>query len=153
EDSWDCVTGGNTGRQNETVALDVPALLECGYYIKIGINGLVEDVDKNYDEVYFEAYSNNLYFSSHDGIPEGVDEECLMVKEHEERKRLILAKPTVVLRSTTAGYRWHSGAYAEIISGTNTGPSRVLVPGEDFICVGETTQMEAPGAAGEPYTW
>ena len=153
EDSWDCVTGGNTGRQNETVALDGPALLECGYYIKIGINGLVEDVDKNYDEVYFEAYSNNLYFSSHDGIPEGVDEECLMVKEHDDKNNLILANSTVVLRYNTVGYRWHSGAYAEIISATNTGPYKVLVSGEDFICVGETTQMEASGAAGEPYTW
>ena len=36
---------------------------------------------------------------------------------------------------------------------TNTGPYKVVVSGEDVICVGETTQMEAYGAAGAPYTW
>ncbi len=153
EDSWDCVTGGNPGRQNEVATLEVRDLLECGYYVDIEIEGSVEDVDDGYDMVYFEAHSNNFYFSSHDGIPEGVQEECFMIGENAEKNNLILANSTVVLRYNTVGYRWHSGAYAEIMYATNTGPYKVVVSGEDVICVGETTQMEAYGAAGAPYTW
>ena len=121
--------------------------------LDIEIEGSVEDVDDGYDKVYFEAHSNNFYFSSHDGIPDGVKEECVMIDEYAAKNNLILANSTVKLRYNTVGYRWHSGAYAEIMYATNTGPYKVVVSGADVICVGETAQMEASGAAGAPYIW
>lgn len=151
ENSWDCETGGHPGIQNNTHDLDIPALLECGYYIDIHVEGSVEAVDLHYDQVSFEAVTNNLYFSSHDDV--GQPEYCLMADEAAEKNNLIFANSTVKLRYNTAGYRWHSDAFAEIIYATNTGPYKVVVSGADVICVGETAQMEASGAAGAPYTW
>jgi hypothetical protein len=48
-DSWDCADGGDHDVQNNTDELEVPALLECGYYINITVVGSVEGVDSNYD--------------------------------------------------------------------------------------------------------
>lgn len=154
-DSWDCVDGGNHGVQNHTDDLEVPALLDCGYYINITVEGSVEGVDSNYDKVSFEAFTNNPYFESHNDIPDdpGVEEYCLMVDEGAEKNNLIFGNTTVKLRYNTAGYRWHSDAYAEIVDATNTGPYNVVVAGDDAICVGNTESYSASGAAGPPYTW
>ncbi|MDD2239707.1 MAG: hypothetical protein PHI93_03490 [Kiritimatiellae bacterium] len=154
EDSWDCVTGGNPDRQNNTDDLDIPVLLECGYYINIEVDGLVEDVDLNYDKVYFEAFTNNFYFMSHDGIPDGDEEYCIMVSENAEKNNLIFGSSTVKLRYNTVGYRWHSGGYGEIMFATNTGPYKVVVSGDAAaMCVGETISMSASGGAESNYTW
>ena len=153
EDSWDCVAGGNHGIQNNTADFAVPALLECGYYINVAVEGMVEGVDAHYDEVSFEAVENTPYFGSHDDIPDGEEEYCLMVDESAVRNNLILANSTVKLRYDTVGYRWHSGGYAEIVDAVNMGPYQMVVSGDDAICAGETTMMEASGGAEAPYAW
>ena len=151
EDSWDCVAGGNAGVQNKVDTLDVGPLLECGYYINITVEGSVENVDTNYDKVSFEAFTNTPYFSSHN--TDKWPEECDMIGEVATRNILIMGNSTVYLRYNTAGYKWHSGAYAEIMEATNTGPYKVVITGDDATCVGETVSLSASGAAGPPYTW
>ena len=151
EDSWDCVAGGNAGVQNKVDTLDVGPLLECGYYINISVEGSVENVDTNYDKVSFEALTNTPYFSSHNTDYD--PEQCLMIGEGATRNVLIMGNSTVNLRYNTAGYKWHSRAYAEIMEATNTGPYKVVITGDDATCVGETVSLSASGAAGPPYTW
>ncbi len=154
EDSWDCVEGGNHGQQIVEMELEVPDLLECGYYVEVAIAGSVENVDAGYDEVSFEAASETEYFSSHDGIPDELGREwCDMVSEGAVKTNLVLANSTVTLRYDTIGYRWHSGAYAQIVSATTIAPYTVNIAGRDFMCVGDTTTMSATGADGGPYTW
>ena len=111
--SSDC--GGSAGTQNKTDDLVVPDLLEYGYYINITVTGLVEDVSNKYDEVTFEAFTNTFYFKGHNnGNP-----ECRMVGDVAMRNVLIFANSTVKLRYNTVSYKWHDGAYAEIIDATN----------------------------------
>ncbi len=154
EDSWDCVEGGNSNRQDVVATLAVPNLLECGYWMQVGIEGLVENVDAGYDKVYLNAATNTKYFASHDGIPDELDEEwCEMVYEHATKTILVPANTNVVLRYKTVGYKWHSGGYAQIVSATNVAPYAVTVNGPDFLCIGDTAQMTASGAGGGPYTW
>ena len=156
EDSWDCVDGGNHGRQDVTTNLAIPDLLDCGYYVEVGIAGSVEDVDSGYDKVYFNAYTNTKYFSSHDGIPDSLGpeaEECRMIGEHTVKTNLVLANSTVTLRYDTVGWCWHSGGYAQIVSAREVAPYAVEVSGPDFLCVGDTAQMTASGAGGGPYVW
>ena len=147
EDSADC--GGTAGTQNKTDDLDVPALLACGYYIDVTVEGSVEDVDTAYDKVSFEAYTSTPYFHGHYNRPT----ECRMVGDSAKRNVLIMANSTVHLRYDTVSYKWHSGAYCEITDATNTGPYNVVVAGDDAICVGETITLGASGAAGPPFTW
>ncbi len=119
--SLDC-GGTNGGVQNRTDDLNVPALLDYGYYIDIAVEGSVEDVDTNYDKVYFEAVTNTFYFMGHDGIPDdGTPETCQMVGEGATRNNFIVANSTVRLRYDTVGHKWHDGAYAEIIDAELTG--------------------------------
>lgn len=156
DDSWDCVDGGNHGRQDVTTNLAIPDLLDCGYYVEVGIAGSVEDVDSGYDKVYFNAYTNTKYFSSHDGIPDSLGpeaEECRMIGEHAVKTNLVLANSTVTLRYDTVGWCWHSGGYAQIVSAREVAPYAVEVSGPDFLCVGDTAQMTASGAGGGPYVW
>lgn len=154
EDSWDCVEGGNSNRQDVVATLAVPNLLECGYWMQVGIEGLVENVDAGYDKVYLNAATNTKYFASHDGIPDELDEEwCEMVYEHATKTILVPANTNVVLRYKTVGYKWHSGGYAQIVSATNVAPYAVTVNGPDFLCIGDTAQLTATGAGGGPYTW
>ncbi len=151
--SLDC-GGTNDVVQDRNDFLVVPSLLECGYYINITVTGSVEDVDTNYDIVTFEAVTNCFYFMGHNGIPDdGTKETCQMVGESAMRNNLIFAHSTVRLRYNTVGHKWHSGAYAEIIEATNTEPYKVVVDGDDAICVGQTTLYGATGVAGAPYTW
>lgn len=145
--SKDC--GGTAGTQDKRDPLDVPALLECGYYINVKVEGSVEDVDIHYDEVTFEAFTNTFYFMGHSNRPT----ECRMVSDSATRNVLIMGNSTVNLRYNTVSYKWHNGAYCEITDATNTGPYNVVVSGDDAICVGETTTMGASGAAGPPFTW
>ena len=147
EKSADC--GGTAGTQNVTDDFNVPALLECGYYINITVEGSVEDVDTNYDMVSFEAYTNTPYFQGHYNRPK----ECRMVGDSAMRNILILANNSVHLRYDTVSYKWHSGAYCEITEATNTGPYRVVISGDDSICLGDPVSFSANGAAGPPYTW
>ena len=147
DNSRDC--GGTAGTQDKRDPLDIPELLECGYYIDVTIEGAVEDVDIHYDEVSFEAYTNTFYFMGHSNR----STECRMVSDSATRNVLIMGNSTVYLRYDTVSYKWHDNAYCEIIYATNTGPYKVVVSGADVICVGETTQMEASGAAGAPYIW
>ena len=156
EDSWDCVDGGNHGRQDVTANLAIPDLLACGYYVEVGIAGSVEDVDSGYDKVYFNAYTDTEYFASHDGIPDSLGseaEECRMIGEHAVKTNLVLANSAVTLRYNTVGWRWHSGGYAQIVSAREVAPYAVEVEGPDFLCVGDTAQMTASGAGGGPYVW
>ena len=156
EDSWDCVPGGNTNRQNVTTSFIVPDLLDCGYYIEVGIAGSVEDVDANFDKVYFNAYSNNFYFSSHDGIPDSSGpeaEECRMIDEHAVKTNLVFPNSTIGLRYDTVGYRWHSGGYAQVVSAVCVNAASVEVEGPNSMVAGETVQLTASGGGGGPYTW
>ena len=125
DQSLDC-GGTNDLVQNRTDDLDVPDLLDEGYYIEISVEGVVEDVDTNYDVVSFEAVTNTLYFMGHDGIPDdGTPETCQMVDESATRNNLILANSTVRLRYNTVGHRWHEGAYAEIVGAELIGPLKI----------------------------
>ena len=147
ENSSDC--GGTAGTQNKTDDLDVPDLLDCGYYINVTVAGSVENVDTNYDKVSFEAYTNTHYFNGHYMRPT----QCRMIGDSAMRNVLIMGNSTVKLRYNTVSYKWHSGAYAEIMQATNTGPYKVVITGDDATCVGETVLLSASGAAGPPYTW
>lgn len=69
------------------------------------------------------------------------------------KTNLILANSTVTLRYDTIGYRWHSGAYAQIVSASEVAPYAVTIDGPDFLCVGDTGTLSASGAGGGPYTW
>ena len=154
EDSWDCVDGGNSNRQDKASTLTIPDLLDCGYYVEVAIAGSVENVDSGYDKVYFNAYTNTKYFASHDGIPDELGEEwCEMVSEYAVKTNLVLPNSTVTLRYNTVGWRWHSGGYAQIVSAREVAPYAVVVTGPDFLCVGDTVQMAASGAGGGPYEW
>jgi hypothetical protein len=155
EDSQDCnPPDGNSGRQNVVTNLQIPDLLECGYYVKVGIAGSVENVDSGYDKVYFNAATNVKYFSSHDGIPDELGYEwCEMVSESAVKTNLVLANSTVSLRYDTVSYKWHSGAYAQIVSASEVAPYAVTIAGPDFLCVGDTGTLSASGAGGGPYTW
>jgi hypothetical protein len=64
-----------------------------------------------------------------------------------------MGNSTAYLRYNTVSYKWHSGAYAEIISATNTGPYKVVVSGEDAMCIGETISVTASGGSESNYTW
>ena len=155
EDSQDCnPPDGNSGRQNVVTNLQIPDLLECGYYVKVGIVGSVENVDSGYDKVYFNAATNVKYFSSHDGIPDELGYEwCDMVSESAVKTNLVLANSTVSLRYDTVGHKWHSGAYAQIVSATEVAPYAVNITGPDCLLVGDTASLSAAGAGGGPYSW
>ena len=124
EDSADCTECGGTNdeRQNVATTSAVPALLDCGYYIELVVQGAVEDVDAGYDVVSFEAATTNILFSSHNGIPDGGDETCRMVDESSTNTVLIVPNSTVKLRYDTVGHKWHCGAYAEVKSAVVTAP-------------------------------
>lgn len=152
EDSWDCVEGGNSNRQDRTTTMEIPELLECGYYMAIGVEGLVEDVDAGYDMVYFVTSTNTKYFSSHNGII-GTNETCKMIGRSAVKTNLIMSGSTVGLRYDTVGWRWHEGGYAEVKSAHEVAPYAVAIEGPDFLCIGDTATMSASGAGGGPYTW
>ena len=152
EDSRDCVDGGNTNRQDRITTMEIPELLECGYYMVIGVEGLVEDVDAGYDKVYFVTSTNTKYFSSHNGII-GTNEICQMIGRSAVKTNLIMSGSTVGLRYDTVGWRWHEGCYAEVKSAYEVAPYAVAIEGPDFLCVGDTASMSASGAGGGPYTW
>ncbi|MBR4189220.1 MAG: hypothetical protein IKQ55_04585 [Kiritimatiellae bacterium] len=152
EDSWDCVEGGNSHRQDRTTTMEIPELLECGYYMAIGVEGLVEDVDAGYDMVYFVTSTNTKYFSSHNGII-GTNETCKMIGRSAVKTNLITSGSTVGLRYDTVGWRWHEGGYAEVKSAHEVAPYAVAIEGPDFLCIGDTATMSASGAGGGPYTW
>lgn len=122
DQSLDC-GGTNDAVQNRTDDLYVPALLADGYYIDITVEGTVENVDTNYDMVYFEAVTNTFYFMGHDGI--GTPETCEMVDESATRNNLIIANSTDRLRYNTVGHKWHEGAYAEIVGAVLTGSLKI----------------------------
>ena len=109
DDSSDC--GGSAGTQNRTDSLYVPKLLDCGYFIDITVEGMVEDVDVNYDKVSIEAFTNTFYFSGSSNRPS----ECRMISKTKTCNVFIKGNSTVYLRYNTVSYKWHSGAYAEII--------------------------------------
>lgn len=156
EDSWDCVTGGNTNHQDVTTSFVVPDLLDCGYYVEVGIAGSVEDVDDNYDKVYFNAYSNNFYFSSHDGIPDSLGpeaEECRMVSEYAVKENLVLSGSTIGLRYDTVGYKWHSGGYAQVVSAVCVAALPVEIVGPTCLIVGDTAQLSVASDVGGTYSW
>ena len=115
DDSSDC--GGSAGTQNRTDSLYVPELLDCGYFIDITVEGMVEDVDVNYDKVSIEAFTNTFYFSGSSNRPS----ECRMISKTRTCNVLILGNSTVNLRYNTVSYKWHSGAYAEIVGAEQTG--------------------------------
>jgi hypothetical protein len=115
EDSSDC--GGSAGTQNVPDSLYVPELLDCGYFIDITVEGMVEDVDVNYDKVSIEAFTNTFYFSGSSNRPS----ECRMISKTRTCNVLILGNSTVTLRYNTVSYKWHSGAYAEIVGAEETG--------------------------------
>lgn len=152
EDSWDCVEGGNSNRQDRTTTMEIPELLDCGYYMAIGVEGLVEDVDAGYDMVYFVTSTNTKYFSSHNGII-GTNETCKMIGRFAVKTNLITSGSTVGLRYDTVGWRWHEGGYAEVKSAHEVAPYAVAIEGPDFLCIGDTATMSASGAGGGPYTW
>lgn len=152
EDSWDCVEGGNSNRQDRITTMEIPELLECGYYMAIGVEGLVEDVDAGYDKVYFVTSTNTKYFSSHNGIL-GTNETCQMIGRSAVKTNLIMSGSTVGLRYDTFGWRWHEGCYAEVKSAYEVAPYAVAIEGPDFLCIGDTASMSASGAGGGPYTW
>ena len=152
EDSWDGVEGGNSNRQDRTTTMEIPELLECGYYMAIGVEGLVEDVDAGYDMVYFVTSTNTKYFSSHNGII-GTNETCKMIGRSAVKTNLIMSGSTVGLRYDTVGWRWHEGGYAEVKSAYEVAPYAVAIEGPDFLCIGDTGTMSVSGAGGGPYTW
>jgi hypothetical protein len=119
DDSSDC--GGSAGTQNRTDSLYVPKLLDCGYFIDITVEGMVEDVDVNYDKVSIEAFTNTFYFSGSSNRPS----ECRMISKTKTCNVFIKGNSTVYLRYNTVSYKWHSGAYAEIIGAELTGTLNV----------------------------
>ena len=147
DDSIDC--GGTAGTQDKRKPLDIPKLLDCGYFIDIRVHGMVEDVDVNYDKVSIEAFTNTFYFSGSYNRPR----DCRMIPKTKTCNVLIMGNSTAYLRYNTVSYKWHSGAYAEIISATNTAPYKVVVSGEDAMCIGETISVTASGGSESNYTW
>jgi len=121
DDSSDC--GGSAGTQNRTDSLYVPELLDCGYFIDITVEGMVEDVDVNYDKVSIEAFTNTFYFSGSYNRPT----ECRMISKTKTCNVLIKGNSTVSLRYNTVSYKWHSGAYAEIVGAVLTGSLNVKI--------------------------
>ena len=119
DDSSDC--GGSAGTQNRTDSLYVPELLDCGYFIDITVKGMVEDVDVNYDKVSIEAFTNTFYFSGSYNRPT----ECRMIPKTKTCNVFITGNSTVSLRYNTVSYKWHTGAYAEIIGAELTGALKV----------------------------
>lgn len=152
EDSVDC-GGANNQTQNKTVELSVTNLVTCGYYIELTVEGIVEDVDAEYDIVSLETPATNELFSSHDGITGDAQEYCLMTNASATGTFLIMDGTTVTLRYNTVGHRWHCGAYAEITSATCVSNYNVEVGVTKFIPVGGTVTAIAFGGSGEPYTW
>ncbi|MGB4046890.1 MAG: hypothetical protein WBL24_01840, partial [Kiritimatiellia bacterium] len=147
DDSIDC--GGTAGTQDKRKPLDIPKLLDCGYFIDIRVHGMVEDVDVNYDKVSIEAFTNTFYFSGSYNRPR----DCRMIPKTKTCNVLIMGNSTAYLRYNTVSYKWHSGAYAEIISATNTAPYKVVVSGEDAVCIGETISVTASGGSESNSTW
>ena len=121
DDSSDC--GGSAGTQNRTDSLYVPELLDCGYFIDITVEGMVEDVDVNYDKVSIEAFTNTFYFSGSSNRPS----ECRMISKTKTCNVFIKGNSTVYLRYNTVSYKWHSGAYAEIVGAELTDTLKVHV--------------------------
>ena len=115
ENSANC-GGSNNGRQNKVDPFNVPDLLDCGYYIDITVEGAVEDQNDYYDQVHFEAYTNTYFFEGSENY-----NGCSMTTKTVTRNVLILPNSTVGLRYDTMSYKYHVGAYAEIIGAALTG--------------------------------
>ncbi len=116
EDSENC-GGTNGGIQNKTSTLNVPDLLAWGYFIDITVEGKVEDKSDYYDVVTFEAFTNTYFFEGNEN-----GNGCgYMDQKTVTRNVLIVPNSTVALRYNTVGWKYHEGAYAEIIGATETG--------------------------------
>lgn len=148
EDAWNC-SGSCHVRQNVTNCLYVPSLLECGYYIDLGIEGSVEDQNSGYDKVWFEAADNTLFFEGNNNF-----NGCSMVVKQATNQVLIMENTQVCLRYDTVGSMFHTGAYAKVVDAVVAAPYGVEIDGPDLMLVGDTIQMEAQsGIVGEAYTW
>lgn len=128
EDSANC-GGSNNGRQNKVDPFNVPDLLDCGYYIDITVEGAVEDQNDYYDQVHFEAYTNTYFFEGSENY-----NGCSMTTKTVTRNVLILPNSTVGLRYDTMSYKYHVGAYAEIIGAALTGEVKagIVLPSENI---------------------
>lgn len=146
QDAKNCHCGTNDTRQNITTNLSVPGLMECGYYIDLTIEGSVEDQNSGYDKVWFEAVTNTFYFEGNEN-----HHGCSMVTKLATKQVLVFPNSQVTLRYDTVGHMYHCGAYAEIVDATVAAPYILEVSGADFLCVGETAQMEVSGVGS--YEW
>jgi hypothetical protein len=145
EDSLNC-GGSNDSRQNVATNLDVPGLMECGYYLNVTIRGAVEDQNAGYDKVSFEAATNTPFFEGNEN-----HNRCSMATKQVAKQVLIVTNSQVRLRYDTVGHLYHTGAYAEIVAANVAAPYILEVSGVDFLGVGETAQMGATGVG--PYEW
>ena len=115
EDSANC-GGSNSNRQNVVDTIAVPELLAWGYFIDVTVEGAVEDQNDYYDQVTVEAFTNTYYFEGSENY-----NGCNMANKTVTRNILVLPNSTVTLRYDTMSYKYHVGAYAEIIAATPTG--------------------------------
>ena len=126
EDSANC-GGSNSNRQNVADTISVPELLAWGYFIDVTVEGAVEDQNDYYDQVTIEAFTNTSFFEGSENY-----NGCNMANKTVTRNILVLPNSTVALRYDTMSYKYHVGAYAEIIDATPTGYikslTRAIIP-------------------------
>lgn len=147
EDALNC-GGSNDTRQNVAASLNVPALMECGYYINLAVEGKVEDQNSGYDKVSFEAVTNTEFFEGNNN-----NHRCTMATKCATNQILIMPNSQVRLRYDTVGHMYHTGAYAKVVDATVAAPYGVEVEGPDFLCIGNTALMSVSVSDGGPFTW
>lgn len=147
EDALNC-GGANDTRQNVADSLNVPALMECGYYINLAVEGKVEDQNSGYDKVSFEAAADTEFFEGNNNL-----NRCTMATKCATNQVLIMANSQVRLRYDTVGHMYHTGAYAKVVDATVAAPYAVAVSGPKFLRIGNTAAFTASGGAGGPFSW
>lgn len=147
EDALNC-GGSNDTHQNVAASLNVPALMDCGYYINLAVEGKVEDQNSGYDKVSFEAAADTEFFEGNNNL-----NRCTMATKCATNQVLIMANSQVRLRYDTVGHMYHTGAYAKVVDATVAAPCGVEVEGPGFMIVGDTAQMTVTEAVAGTWSW